>query len=126
MNLLRAYATFYNPANTLRALLGVRGDAVSRKRLLFQIVGQIGLLMTVPKLVGWARRLRRGPIEPWDGLQPARIPMIDAISSRPMNWAIEHILPADDCGVRAPSVRRAAAVPAPALQHAALPAVQPA
>jgi radical SAM superfamily enzyme YgiQ (UPF0313 family) len=89
VNLLRAYAHFYNPINTVRALLGLRGDSVSAKRLLFQVIGQIGLLMTIPKMLRWAWRLKRGPIEAWDGLQPARIPMIDAATGTEINWAIK-------------------------------------
>jgi len=91
LNLLRAYASFYRPLNTLRTLLALRGDAVSAKRLLFQIVGHIGLALTIPKLLGWARRLKRGPIECWDGLQPARIPMIDARGGKEISWAIEQV-----------------------------------
>jgi hypothetical protein len=121
---LRAYATFYNPINTLRAVLGLRGDSVSAKRLLFQFVGQIGLLMTIPKLVGWARRLRRGPIEPWDGLQPARVPMVDVIDRQPMNWAIERPVPGTDgrkpslTSVTAVTDRTSARIPLPILNTA--------
>jgi len=91
LNVLRAYMAFYNPLNTLRALAGFRKDSMGRKRLLFQMIGQIGLLMTAPRLLAWARRLKRGPIEPYDGLCRARIPMIDAASGDEINWAIEHI-----------------------------------
>lgn len=91
MNLLRAYMSFYNPINTLRALLSIRRDAVSPKRLLHQLIGQIGLVLTIPRMLAWARRLRRGPIEPYSGLAPARIPMLDAASGAELNWAIEHL-----------------------------------
>ena len=91
INLLRAYATFYNPLNTLRVLMRFRRDSLGPKRLLFQIVGQIGLLMTAPRLLAWARRLKRGPIVTYDGLQPARIPMVDAEDRREINWAIEQL-----------------------------------
>ncbi len=89
LNLLRAYGAFYNPINTMRAIAGLRRDVFSWKRLAFQIIGQIGLVMTVPKLLRWARQLRTGPIERWDGLQPAAIPMVDAADRLPMDWAIE-------------------------------------
>ena len=92
MNIMRAYAAFYNPLNTLRALLGFRGDPPRRKRVLFQLVGQIGLVMMVPRLLLWAHRLKRGPIEVYRGLQKARIPMIDAATGREISWAIERIL----------------------------------
>ncbi len=91
LNLLRAYATFYNPWNTLRTILALRQDSLGPKRLLFQMVGQIGLLLTAPKMLAWAFRLKRGPIEAYSGLEKARIPMIDAVTGREINWAIEHL-----------------------------------
>lgn len=125
INLLRAYASFYNPINTARSLLAWRGDHVSTKRLLFQVIGQIGLVMTVPKLLRWASRLKRGPIVAWDGLQPARIPMIDAATGMEINWAIERPptpgLPqrgdVPDAKMEAP----VAAKPAPAPEVAVVP-----
>ena len=91
LNILRGYSAFYNPINTLRALLDPRRDPPRAKRLLFQLIGQIGLVLTVPKLLTWAWRLKRGPIEPYPGLQPARIPMVDAASGTQINWAIENV-----------------------------------
>ena len=91
LNLLRAYASFYNPLNTIRTLLAIRGDSVSPKRLTHQLIGQIGLSLTMPRMLAWAWRLKRGPIEPYDGLTPARIPMVDAASGNEINWAIEHV-----------------------------------
>ena len=106
LNLLRAYMRFYNPVNTIRALLGIRKDSVSPKRLMHQLIGQIGLVLTIPRMLAWAHRLERGPIEAYDGLAPARIPMVDAASGAEINWAIEH-LPAPQI-----AARRAAATPA--------------
>jgi radical SAM superfamily enzyme YgiQ (UPF0313 family) len=100
MNVLRGYATFYNPWNALRILAGWRKDPLAPRRLLFQVIGQIGILLTAPRMWSWARRLRRGPIEVWDGLQPARVPMVDAHSGEQINWAIEH-LPAAHTPARA-------------------------
>jgi len=91
INILRAYASFYNPLNLLRVLCTLGRNRLAAKRVLFQIIGQIGLIMTVPKLWRWARKLKRGPVEMWDGLQPARIPMIDATTGLEINWAIEHL-----------------------------------
>jgi hypothetical protein len=92
LNLLHAYLSFYNPINTVRALLGLRKDSVTPKRLMHQFIGQIGLLLTIPRMLAWAWRLRRGPIEAYRGLAAARIPMIDAASGRELHWAIEHQL----------------------------------
>ncbi len=91
LNILQAYAAFYNPLNTLRVLARWPRDPVGRKRLMFQLIGQIGLLMTAPKLLAWARRLKRGPIEAYGGLRGARIPMLDATTGRQISWAIDHI-----------------------------------
>ena len=91
MNILRAYASFYNPIQMVRVLRSWRKDPLAPKRLLFQVIGQIGLVLTFPKLLAWARKLKRGPIEIWSGLQPARIPMIDAVTRREIQWAIEHL-----------------------------------
>lgn len=101
MNVLRAYATFYNPINALRVLLRARRDNILGKRFLFQIVGHIGLIMTVPKLWSWARKVKRGPVEIFDGLQPARIPMVDCRKGHEIFWAIEqkrspHVPQADE------------------------------
>lgn len=88
MEMLRGYAAFYNPINMLRTIpMFLRKDSVSAKRFFFQIIGQIGLLMTAPKLASWARRLKKGPIERWNGTSPTRIPMIDATTSKPVDWA---------------------------------------
>jgi radical SAM superfamily enzyme YgiQ (UPF0313 family) len=91
LNLLRAYVSFYNPINTVRALLGIRKDSVSPKRFVHQFIGQIGLFLTIPRMLAWAWRLRRGPIKPYRGLAEARIPMVDAANGREINWAIEHL-----------------------------------
>lgn len=89
INILRAYATFYNPLSMLKSLLGIHKGPILAHRLGYQLIGHIGLLMTAPKMLGWARRLKRGPIVPWDGLQPPRIPMIDAETGMEINWAIK-------------------------------------
>jgi hypothetical protein len=73
-------------------------------------------VLTVPRLLAWAWRLKRGPIEVYPGLQRARIPMRDATSGQEINWSIEHLpslpnLPAA-CPAPAPSdPRRARGIP---------------
>ena len=91
LNLLQAYATFYNPVNLLKTLVRIREDSLGPKRVLFQLIGHVGLLLTIPRLIGWSWRLRKGPIEAYPGLQAARIPMVDAASGDEINWAIEHV-----------------------------------
>lgn len=95
LNILRAYAGFYNPVNMLRILASRERKLLMKKQVLFNLIGQIGLLMTVPKLLRWAWKLRRGPIEAWDGLQQARVPMVDVATGQEINWAIQH-LPSQD------------------------------
>ena len=91
LNVLRAYCSFYNPLNAAKALLGCGTSAVAPKRFVHQIIGHLGLLFTIPKLVVWAVRLRRGPIEVYRGLEAARIPMVDAASGQEVDWAVKQI-----------------------------------
>lgn len=91
LNLLRAYCSFYNPINAAKALLGIRGSAVAPKCFVHQIIGHVGLLLTIPKLLAWAWRLKRGPIEVFQGLGPARIPMVDAAGGREIDWAVKQV-----------------------------------
>ena len=91
LNVLRAYATFYNPLNTLRILVRWRSSSLSAKRLLFQFIGQVGLIITAPKMWRWAKQLKDGPIKPWPGLIQAPIPMVDARTGYEVNWGIERL-----------------------------------
>lgn len=89
LNLLRAYLSFYNPGSALQALLGFRRHPLFAKRAFHQLIGHLGLFLTVPKLLYWAWRLKRGPIEVWEARPRARFPMRAAGSGQLMNWAIE-------------------------------------
>ena len=91
LNLLRAYCSFYNPINAVRALFGLRRDAAASKHFVHQIIGHIGLRLTIPKLLAWAGRLKRGPIEVYRGLGAARIPMVDVAGSQEIDWAIQQL-----------------------------------
>ncbi len=92
LNLLRTYFCFYNPWNTVRALLQLpRKSSVPGKRFMFQVIGQLGLVLTVPRMLGWAWRLRRGPVVKASGLEPARIPLVDAHTGEQVHWAIENV-----------------------------------
>jgi radical SAM superfamily enzyme YgiQ (UPF0313 family) len=77
LNVLRGYGAFYNPLNLLRVLLRGRRQGMLGKRVLFQIIGQIGWVLTAPKLYWWARKIKRAPIVRYEGLVPARIPLVD-------------------------------------------------
>jgi hypothetical protein len=95
LNLVWAYGTFYNPVNMVRTLGGMvfGKDSVSPKRFLYQLVGNGGLLLTIPRLGYWAWKMRRGPIERITSAPRARIPLENAGSREPMNWTILHPLP---------------------------------
>lgn len=60
LNLLAAYAAFYNPLALARAL--VRFDRMWYYRLFWQLLGNAGLVWTVGRQAGWLLRLVRGPI----------------------------------------------------------------
>ena len=66
---------------------------------MFQAIGHIGLLLTAPRMYLWARKLKRGPIKTWEGMQKRRIPMVDIADGCQSDWAIRH-LPADYLPVR--------------------------
>ncbi len=92
LNLLWTYFWFYNPWNTVRAFFGLfRKSSIPGKRFMFQIIGQVGLVLTVPRMLHWAWRLKRGPIVKATGLEPARIPLIDVQTREQIHWAIENV-----------------------------------
>jgi hypothetical protein len=62
LNLLTAYAYFYNPIRL--AVLLLRGKTkVSHKAAGMQIIGMLGVIQTVRRTFGWAIRLAFGKIE---------------------------------------------------------------
>jgi radical SAM superfamily enzyme YgiQ (UPF0313 family) len=91
LNVLKGYNSFYNLRNTLRILYGGRYDGTFTRRLLFQLVGQIGVAITAPRMKAWADKLRQGPIEVYDGIIPARIPLVDAVAGHEIFWSVEQI-----------------------------------
>lgn len=60
LNLLAAYAVFYNPLALAHAL--VRFDRMWHYRLFWQLLGNAGLVWTVARQAGWLLRLVRGPV----------------------------------------------------------------
>lgn len=62
LNLLRAYAAFYNPLNLARILLA-RHTPLGEKRLYEQLHGIVALVRTAWNLKGYLWRLWRGPID---------------------------------------------------------------
>ena len=47
--------------------------------------------MTTPKMLAWAWRLKRGPIELFDALEQARIPMVDGETGQHIQWAFQKL-----------------------------------
>jgi len=56
IKLLLGYGTFYNPWNILRALRR-DGFPLREKRIAYQLIGTLGLLLTVPRLLPYVVRL---------------------------------------------------------------------
>ncbi|MGO9114797.1 MAG: B12-binding domain-containing radical SAM protein [Thermoguttaceae bacterium] len=74
INMLVSYAAFYNPLNLLLAL--PRFDKVWGERIVFQLLGMVGLVKSIYKSREWLTRLISGPIEKLAELPRARFPMI--------------------------------------------------
>jgi radical SAM superfamily enzyme YgiQ (UPF0313 family) len=74
LNMLAAYLYFYNPIWFMLALVRVR-TRVSLKPAGMQIVGMMGLLMSIARTSGWAVRLMFGRIERLTCPPASQIPM---------------------------------------------------
>jgi hypothetical protein len=74
VNMLLSYAAFYNPVNFVLAL--PRFDNVWRDRIVFQLLGMVGLAKSVYQSRGWIARLISGPIEKGVEVPRPRFPMI--------------------------------------------------
>ena len=73
-NMLASYAAFYNPLNLLLAL--PRFDKVWADRIMFQLLGMVGLARSIYQSRNWLRRLIAGPIERLAELPRPRFPMV--------------------------------------------------
>ena len=74
INMLVSYAAFYNPLNLLLAL--PRFDKVWADRVVFQLLGMIGLAKSIYQSRGWLKRLIAGPIEKSAELPRSRFRMV--------------------------------------------------
>jgi hypothetical protein len=74
MNILVSYASFYNPINFLFAL--PRFDKVWADRVMFQLLGMVGLVKSIYRLRTWVTRLMVGPIEKSTALPQPRFPIV--------------------------------------------------
>ena len=74
MNIIVSYASFYNPLNLLLAL--PRLDKVWADRVMFQLLGMVGLAKSVLRSRTWFMRLIVGPIERVTELPQAKFPIV--------------------------------------------------
>jgi hypothetical protein len=78
LNLIAAYATFYNPVNFLRRLFDYKAPHwfMRPDGGFFQAVGNIALLKTVWEMGKWAYKVWKGPVERWTEFRPSRLPIV--------------------------------------------------
>ena len=74
LNLMAAYAYFYNPLRFLVALVHPHGQLYLADAIM-QLVGMWGLTQTIRRTFGWAVRLMRGPIVRRSDAPSSPIPM---------------------------------------------------
>ena len=74
VNMLLSYAAFYNPINLALAL--PRFDKVWADRVLFQVLGMVGLAKSIYDSRDWLKRLISGPVEKFAELPRSRFPMM--------------------------------------------------
>ena len=60
-NLLVGYASFYNPFRFVKAVLTI--DPLWKFRIVYQVLGNLGLIRSAWATSGWLRRLKWGRIE---------------------------------------------------------------
>ena len=60
-NILVAYTSFYDPFRILKAVVTI--DHLWKFRIMYQVLGNLGLLRSAWAGRSWFRRLRSGPIE---------------------------------------------------------------
>lgn len=110
VNILVAYAYFYNPLRFLTALLRPK-TKVHLADAVWQVFGMWGLTQTVRKTFGWALRLRFGRIRRRLAPPMSRVPMHSVDGAR-----ASHALPVPTPAVRDEPVRAGAA----AVRHLAV------
>jgi hypothetical protein len=74
LNILVAYAAFYNPLAAVRALVKV--DRFWKFRLSYQFLGHLGLLRSAWSAAGWTRRLLTGPVERLRAAPVPKFPLV--------------------------------------------------
>jgi len=95
INMLLAYAFFYNPVRLLWALVFPKSRLYLADALA-QLHGMWGLFHSARKTLPWALRLRRGPIERHDAPPRSAVPM-----RNPQGGAADHAIPEGAAAVAA-------------------------
>jgi radical SAM superfamily enzyme YgiQ (UPF0313 family) len=75
LNLYLAYASFYNPLNFVKAMLRWK-DPLWRYKVLWQILGMMGVVKSVATGWKWLWNLYRGPVKKMTGLPRRRLLMV--------------------------------------------------
>ena len=92
LNLLAAYASFYNPVHLMTSWLEYGRDRVGRKRFGTQLWGTYGVVMTAIKTARWIWQLRRGPVEKLTIWPRHPVRLVDAQTGREISWAVDQKL----------------------------------
>jgi radical SAM superfamily enzyme YgiQ (UPF0313 family) len=74
LNVFAAYAAFYHPLNVVRAALTF--DSLWTYRMVFQLFGNVGVLMSLKQNWPWLQRLAKGPIEKSTEAPRPRFPVV--------------------------------------------------
>jgi hypothetical protein len=88
LNLLAAYAAFYDPRHILKSFLEYGRDSVGRKRFVTQIWGSYGLVMTAVKTLPWIWQLKRGPVETIRAWPRHSVRLVDAKTRQDVSWSV--------------------------------------
>ena len=81
LNILAAYATYYNPITTLRSLAMPVNRRMAKEILFRHAIGMAGLIRTAVHSTTWAARLWRGPVVRSSRVPGPRRQLIDLSSS---------------------------------------------
>jgi len=76
VNVLLAYASFYNPLNFARALMRFRKDSLWAYKAMYQLYGMAGTLMSMRAAFGWVWSLYKGPVKKLPGVPKRRLEMV--------------------------------------------------
>jgi hypothetical protein len=74
LNILVAYASFYNPFRALKAVLTI--DPLWKVRITYQVLGNLGLVRSAWASRGWLGRLKWGPIEKASAAPGPKYPLV--------------------------------------------------